>query len=109
MFGGIGIDRLLLPAVYRQVGLSVAVELQSTRHDPPTNRLLEDAGADVPAFPVDFTRQADIHRDDVHVVISSIVIAPIAWGLTRRCGGIVSRQADSLRITLAYRARTVRD
>src|SRR5262245_52700640 len=66
MLRGVGIHRLVLPAVNRQVGLPVAVEIQPACHNSASNRLLEDASADALAFPADFTRQADIHRDDVH-------------------------------------------
>jgi hypothetical protein len=54
----------LLAAVARQVGLSIANQIEPTREDAPFDGLFPDRGADGFSSPRHVARQPDIDRDD---------------------------------------------
>ncbi len=49
-------------AVSSEVALAVAVDVQPPNNPPTVDGLLPDAGVDGASFPLDVTRQADVHR-----------------------------------------------
>ena len=66
MFDGIAVDGLVLAAVYGEVRLSIAVEIQLAEANAFRGRRFEDSGGYGLAVPEDFARQADVQRDDLH-------------------------------------------
>jgi hypothetical protein len=50
----------------RQIGLTVAVEVQAFGRNPPFNRRLMDGGSNAIIPPLDLTGNADIDRQHLH-------------------------------------------
>ena len=64
----IDIRRLVGSAMYGEVGLPVALEIEPIHHDAGSRRLFIDAGGDGLSSPVDQTRMPDLYRYEFHDV-----------------------------------------
>ena len=62
MLARIGVDGLVRPAVDGEVGLCVAVDVQTAHGQLRRDRALEDARQDLPSLPFDLARHSDIDR-----------------------------------------------
>src|SRR5262245_32073409 len=66
VFCRIDVDRLVRPAMHRQVGLAIAVEIESPQRDATGHRLFEDAGRNSLALPLHCPGQPYIDGNDLH-------------------------------------------
>ena len=66
VFRRIGIDRLVLAAVHRQIGLTIAVKIEGPQGDPIRNRRLEDGRRNGLALPLYLAGKSQIDGDDLH-------------------------------------------
>src|SRR6202166_1516736 len=95
VFGRIAVDGFVRAAVYREVGLPVAIEIGRPQHHSPFHGVFENAGFESSASPGKQTRQADVDRNELHIrmrrrqlckrcrFLNSAAVATIRAGLPR--------------------------
>src|ERR1700693_4459353 len=67
VFGRIAVDGFVRAAVYREVGLRVAIEIARPQRHSPFHGFLENAGFESGASPGKQTRKADVDRNELHI------------------------------------------
>ena len=71
VFGGVGVDGLIGAAVNGEVGLGVAVEVETSQDDGVRHGVFEDAGGYHLSLPQDVAGHADVEGDETHRSMST--------------------------------------